>query len=37
VLNNLDIKREGYDSYLSTYGSYGYESQPQQQQEVGRR
>ncbi len=34
VLNNLDIKREGYDSYLSTYGSYGYESQ---QQEVGRR
>lgn len=24
VLNNLDIKREGYDSYLSTYGSYGY-------------
>lgn len=24
VLNNLDIKREGYDSYLSTYGNYGY-------------
>jgi capsular exopolysaccharide synthesis family protein len=24
VLNNLDLKREGYDSYLSTYGSYGY-------------
>lgn len=24
VLNNLDIKREGYNSYLSTYGSYGY-------------
>jgi polysaccharide biosynthesis transport protein len=29
VLNNLDIKREGYDSYLSTY-NYGYsEGQPQ--------
>ncbi len=24
VLNNLDIKREGYGSYLSTYGQYGY-------------
>jgi len=24
VLHNLDIKREGYDSYLSTYGNYGY-------------
>jgi capsular exopolysaccharide synthesis family protein len=24
VLNNLDIKREGYDSYLATYGNYGY-------------
>ena len=24
VLNNLDIKREGYGSYLSTYGNYGY-------------
>jgi capsular exopolysaccharide synthesis family protein len=24
VLNNLDIKREGYGSYLSTYGHYGY-------------
>jgi capsular exopolysaccharide synthesis family protein len=24
VLNNLDIKREGYDSYSATYGSYGY-------------
>jgi capsular exopolysaccharide synthesis family protein len=24
VLNNLDIKREGYDSYISTYGNYGY-------------
>lgn len=24
VLNNLDIKREGYNSYLSTYGNYGY-------------
>ncbi len=24
VLNNLDIKREGYGSYISTYGSYGY-------------
>lgn len=24
VLNNLDVKREGYDSYLSTYGNYGY-------------
>ncbi|MGH9841367.1 MAG: GumC family protein [Blastocatellia bacterium] len=36
VLNNLDIKREGYDSYLSTYGSYGYGAESQQQ-EVGRR
>jgi len=24
VLNNLDIKREGYDSYIATYGNYGY-------------
>ncbi len=24
VLNNLDVKREGYDSYSATYGSYGY-------------
>ncbi len=24
VLNNLDIKREGYGNYLSTYGNYGY-------------
>lgn len=36
VLNNLDIKREGYDSYLSTYGSYGY-GDVQQQQEAGRK
>jgi capsular exopolysaccharide synthesis family protein len=35
VLNNLDIKREGYDSYLATYSSYGYGES--QQQEVGRR
>ncbi len=35
VLNNLDIKREGYDSYLSTYGSYGYGDV--QQQEAGRK
>ena len=33
VLNNLDIKREGYDSYLSTYGNYGYA----ERREVGRR
>lgn len=26
VLNNLDIKREGYGSYLSTYDNYGYAS-----------
>ena len=24
VLNNLDVKREGYDSYVATYGAYGY-------------
>jgi len=24
VLNNLDIKREGYDSYVATYGAYRY-------------
>ncbi len=24
VLNNLDLKREGYDSYIATYGNYGY-------------
>ncbi len=34
VLNNLDIKREGYDSYLSTYGNYGY---GEGRQEFGRR
>jgi len=33
VLNNLDIKREGYDSYLSTYGNYGYS----EKREAGRR
>ncbi|HMZ20649.1 MAG TPA: polysaccharide biosynthesis tyrosine autokinase, partial [Blastocatellia bacterium] len=33
VLNNLDIKREGYDSYLSTYGNYGYA----ERREAGRR
>ncbi|MFN0084174.1 MAG: GumC family protein [Blastocatellia bacterium] len=36
VLNNLDVKREGYDSYLSTYGSYGY-GDVHQQQEAGRK
>ncbi len=34
VLNNLDIKREGYDSYLSTYGNYGY---GEEREEAGRR
>ncbi|HKX31762.1 MAG TPA: CpsD/CapB family tyrosine-protein kinase, partial [Blastocatellia bacterium] len=34
VLNNLDIKREGYDSYLSTYGHYGYGSEGRE--EAGR-
>src|SRR5215813_432715 len=24
VLNNLDVKREGYDNYVATYGAYGY-------------
>jgi capsular exopolysaccharide synthesis family protein len=24
VLNNLDVRREGYDSYVATYGAYGY-------------
>jgi capsular exopolysaccharide synthesis family protein len=34
VLNNLDIKREGYDSYSATYGNYGYGDG---REEVGRR
>src|SRR5215470_9966766 len=34
VLNNLDIKREGYDSYISTYGNYGYGDA---REEVGRK
>jgi len=24
VLNNLDVKREGYDNYVATYGAYRY-------------
>jgi capsular exopolysaccharide synthesis family protein len=28
VLNNLDIKREGYDSYAAVYGGYGYGDEP---------
>jgi capsular exopolysaccharide synthesis family protein len=34
VLNNLDIKREGYDSYLSTYGNHDY---GERREEAGRR
>jgi capsular exopolysaccharide synthesis family protein len=29
VLNNLDLKREGYDSYSATYGNYGYGAGPE--------
>jgi len=34
VLNNLDIKREGYDNYIATYGSYGYSDM---REEAGRK
>ncbi|MBK9709331.1 MAG: polysaccharide biosynthesis tyrosine autokinase [Acidobacteria bacterium] len=33
VLNNLDIKREGYGNYVSTYGNYGY---TENREEAGR-
>ncbi len=34
VLNNLDVKREGYNSYNATYGNYGYGDA---REEAGRR